>query len=70
MSIKKIRPKRSRPSSNLIVRMSDDRMSSDRMMVDRGVGSISGIRKPSVAQSDAAEDTQKGETPLRRSSSS
>ena len=48
MSIKKTRPKSSKPSSNLTIRMMYDRMSDDRMGEMRGPGSLGGIKKPAL----------------------
>jgi hypothetical protein len=59
MSIKKLPRKRSRVSSNLIVRMSEDRMGSDKMSDERGPGSIGRIQRPSfpsTGQSNAAKN--------------
>jgi hypothetical protein len=64
MSIKKIRPKRSRVSSNLIVRMMDDRMGPDKMSDERGPGSIGRIQRsplPSSGQSNAAQNKKSKE---------
>lgn len=48
MSIKKIRPKTSRPSKNLTIRMAFDRMGDDRMSEMRGPGSLGGTQTPSL----------------------
>jgi len=59
MSIKKIRPKRSKQSSNLTVRMLYDRMGPDKMSDERGPGSIGRIQRsplPSSGQSNAAQN--------------
>jgi len=66
MSIKKTRPKRIRPSSNLTIRMAEDRMTSDRMgsdkmMSDRGPGSLGGIQRPSVRSANHTSATKKTE---------
>jgi hypothetical protein len=48
MSIKKTRPKSSRPSKNLTIRMVLDRMGDDRMGEMRGPGSLGGSQTPSL----------------------
>jgi len=62
MSIKKIRPKTNKASSNLTVRMADERMASDRMINDRGPGSIAGrVQSPSYPPAGQNNFAQRSE---------
>ena len=59
MSIKKLPRKISRQSTNLTVRMMDDRMGSDKMSAERGPGSFGRIQRPSfpsTGQSNAEKN--------------
>ena len=62
MSIKKLPRKRGSHSSNLTIRMTEDRMTSDRMSGERGPGGIiGGVQRPSLPSTRQNKFLQRSE---------